>query len=170
MNQWMAMSQDALKKISEAQKNGMSQLGKNPTLDVGGAAEMMKASMQSMQQMTSDSTAALNTMISNQATSLKLGVSAEATQQLMEIIGTITNNAIQQQTKLANDCVKPFTTFVAQLSQVKNAEDLTGLQSQFAEDLGKTLKTGATDNAQLLSSLQSAMTSWTENTLDKTAG
>jgi len=166
--QWVEMSQEALKKFTETQSAVLNNLGSQQPLNVTSMAEMMKASMQSFQQLTNNNTAAFNNLISNQATSLKLNVSAEAIQKLTEIMGSLTNNAIQQQTKLATDCMKPFTEFLTKLSEVKNPEDLTGLQMKFAEDLGAALKAGAADNAQLLGSLQSAMTVWTEKTLDKT--
>lgn len=169
VTQWIEMSQEAMKKMSEAQKTGFGNFSKTPTVDVSSVAEIMKSSMQAYQQATNENVAALNNLISGQATSMKLNVSADAIQQLTEIMAALTNNAIQQQTQLTTNCVKPFTTFLTKLSEVKNAEDLTGLQTAFAEDLSTTLKAGASDNAQLISSLQSAVTAWTEKTLDNTA-
>jgi hypothetical protein len=167
-SQWVEMSQEALKKFTETQSAVLNNLGNQQPLNVTSMAEMMKASMQSFQQLTNNNTAAFNNLVSNQATSLKLNVSAEAIQKLTELMGSLTNKAIQQQTALASECMKSFTNYLAKLHEVKNAEDLTGLQMKFAEELGAALKSGAADNAQLLGSLQSTMTVWTEKTLDKT--
>jgi|WetSurMetagenome_2_1015567.scaffolds.fasta_scaffold05553_2 hypothetical protein len=166
--QWVGMSQEALKKFNETQTAVLNNLLQQQPLNVVSMAEMMKASMQSFQQLTNNSTAAFNNLVSNQATSLKLNVSAEALQKLTELMGSLTNRAIQQQTALAVECMKSFTHYLSKLHDVKNPEDLMGLQTKFVEDLSATLKTGASENAELLSSLQTSMTTWTEKTLDNT--
>lgn len=166
--QWVDMSQEALKKFNETQSAVLNNLSGQQPFNVTSMAEMMKASMQSFQQLTNNNTSAFNDLVSKQATSLKLNVSAEALQKFTELMGSFTNRAIQQQTTMAAECMKSFTHYLTKLHEVKNAEDLTGLQMKFAEDLSAALKAGMGSNTELLGSLQSAMTVWTEKTLDNT--
>jgi hypothetical protein len=169
MNQWIAMGQDTLKKITEAQQNGFSNLTQAQPFDMGSAAEAMKTSVKSLQDVSNQSSDIMNRMISNQATSLKLNVSADAMTNLTEIVGVSINQAIQQQTKLASECMKPLANFLTGLSEVRKTEDLIGLQTAFSRDIEAALKGNAEENAALLGSVRSAVSSWTENTLDSVA-
>ncbi len=169
MNQWLAMGQNTLKTMTEVQKNGFANLTQTKPFDMSSAAEMMKNSVKSFQDATNQSSDMINRMISNQATTMKLNVSADAMQSLTDIMGTSVNQMIQLQTKLATECVKPLTTFLTGLSEVRKNEDLAGLQMAFAKQVDAALKANAEESAALLGSVRSAISNWTENTLDDVA-
>ena len=169
MNQWMAMTQDTLKKFTEAQKNGFANLTQAQPFDMSSAAEMVKTSVKNIQDATNQGSDIMNRMISNQATSMKLNVSADAMQALTDIVNAAVTQAVQQQTKLANECMKPLASFLTGLSDVRKTEDLIGLQTAFAKQIDTALKASAEESAALMGSVRSAVSSWTENSLDSVA-
>lgn len=130
-------------------------------------ATLLKASLDSNQQLGDINVAIFNNLFHTQLKLLNLGVSSTAIQELTDTNTTFINRFIQKQMAMVSDFTTMFTTYLSDLQKTQGMNEIALLQMSFLNDLEQKLKDCTNDLGQLLLSAKTATTAWTEKTLTK---
>lgn len=166
--QWTEMSKsavEALQQITHANAETIGSLMQNQ-LSSKNLSELMKAAMDSAKEFREMNTNAFNALLQKQFSMIDLNGSAESVKQLGEIGSATMKKFVEQQTALITLYMETNATYLEELKNVKNAEDLMGAQTKLFGDLQSKMKDNTMQTMQTLEALKSAIGAWSEKTVE----
>jgi hypothetical protein len=167
--QWLDMGQaslDNLKKLTETNAANL-----NDTLHYqmtnADLTQLIKASIQSTQQLNEINNAAFHNLFRNQLNTMQTNLSAPAMQEWADMVTKLTQKFMQQQAALFTDCSQVFNSYLADLQKIHTVEEMNTLQLELYHNLEEKVKQNSSQHIDLFSKMKLSMNEWVERNLSQ---
>jgi hypothetical protein len=168
---WYDLNQFSLSFYKESSQSQTAVLNDLIKIQWGPAswAKLAQASMRSFKTWSEANESTFNRVWQTQLSKLDLGDSAAALRELNEITMSFVTTLLQNQVNGTSLFVEAWAKYLESLKQAKSVEDAIAVQAHFFSDTHEKLKTNSLETLQTLGSVRTALTAWTEKTIDNAA-
>jgi hypothetical protein len=169
--QWLDMGQASLENLKKLTETNTANLSDALHYQMTNAdlTQLIKASIQSTQQLSEINSAAFHNLFRNQLNVMQTNISAPAMQEWTDMMTNLTQNFMQQQATLFTDCSQVFNAYLADLQKVHNVEEMSSLQLELYNNLEDKVKNNSSQHIDLLNNMKEAMNTWAEKNLSHSA-
>ena len=169
--QWLDMGQASLENLKKLTETNTANLNDTLHYQITNAdlTQLIKASIQSTQQLSEINSAAFHNLFRNQLDVMQTNISAPAMKEWTDMMNKLTQNFMQQQASLFTDCSNVFNGYLADLQRVHTIEEMTSLQMDLYNSLEEKVKDNSSRHIDLLNSMKSSMNVWADKNLNHTA-
>jgi hypothetical protein len=169
ITQWVEMGQAslaALKQMSESAAAGFGS-GLQPGLGQSDLAVLLKAFVDTNQQLGDMTTAVFTNLFYSQLKLFNPAGSGAALQELTDSNTEFVKSFVEKQMAATSEFTAMFTAFLSDLQASKSANDIALLQSDLFNKIEQRVKDNSADLGQLLMSAKTAASAWTDRTLNR---
>jgi hypothetical protein len=169
VKQWTDMNKatmEALQQMTKANTETMGSLMQNQ-FSSKNLGELMKAAMDSAKDFREINSNAFNTLMQKQLSMVDLNTSATAVKQLSEIGSSTMQKFVEQQSAMMTLYMEATASYMEEIKKARTPEDLLGAQTKMMNELQNKMKDNTMMTLQTLEALKSAMTAWSEKTIEQ---
>lgn len=165
--QWLDMGQASLENLRKLTETNTANINDalNYQMTNADLTQLVKASIQSTQQLTEINSAAFQNLFRNQLSAMQTNIAAPAMQEWADMMTKSTQKFMQQQATLFTECSQVFNTYLADLQKVHTVEEVNSLQFELYNHLEEKVKNNSNQHIDLLSKMKASMTEWAEKNL-----
>ena len=156
---------ESFKNIASTNVNAMDQMFKS-FVNPSASAELTKGSISLMKEWGEVYTETTNKLFQNQLQLVNLQTTSEAFKDLGDIYVSSMTNVGQKQAESMGLYVETMAKYLDTLKDAKKLEDLIKVQVSMFSELQEKVKTNIIDTMGVFNSLNSAIESWTQKSLE----
>jgi plasmid maintenance system antidote protein VapI len=169
LKQWVDINQatvDGFKQLMEANSQNFEKFAAHQT-NVMDMATVTKSMMKSSRQIGDAMVKAMNDILQGQLSLLNLQASSNALQSFSEIETETLKRLVDNQADLTNSLVETNANSLETVKTARSIEDVIHTQQKVFKDMQNYMQKNITNTATIFNNFQSAMSVWTEKTLNQ---